>query len=224
MEEIRADMMLVFNALWHRDMRNLHDLNEALLILLPKLADTFMVRDYRPITLIHTIGKLISKVLTFRLVLRLHELIQSNQSAFIKGRFIQDNFKMVQCTSTPFPSLLLKIDIARAFDSVAWPFLLELLKHMGFPLVGREWVAALLSSASTKILLNGNLGGRIYHMKELRQRDPLSPFLFLLVMEVLDTLMRKAESWSLFRPLGLSSSAFRASFYVKDLVWFLSPD
>jgi hypothetical protein len=53
------------------------------------------------------------------------------------------------------PSLLLKIDITRAFDSVAWPFLLELLQHMGFSNAVRDWISALLSSASTRILLNG---------------------------------------------------------------------
>jgi hypothetical protein len=52
------------------------------------------------------------------------------------------------------PSVLLKVDIAQVFDSVAWPFLLQLSEHMGFPSALREWIAALLSLASTKILLN----------------------------------------------------------------------
>jgi hypothetical protein len=51
--------------------------------------------------------------------------------------------------------VLLKVDIAQVFDSVAWPFLLQLPEHMGFPSALREWIAALLSLASTKILLNG---------------------------------------------------------------------
>jgi hypothetical protein len=65
---------------------------------------------------------------------------------------------------------------------------------MGFSRVWREWVAALLSLASTKILLNGNPGDRIYHVKGLCQGDPLSLSLFLLVMKVLNTLIRKAEA------------------------------
>jgi hypothetical protein len=116
------------------------------------------------------------------------------------------------------PSLLLKIDIAQAFDSVAWPFLLELLQHMGFPNAARDWISAFLSSASTRILINGNPGDRICHARGLRQGDPLSPMLFLLVMEVLNSLIRKADAWLLFCPLGLNTSAHRASFYADDLV------
>jgi hypothetical protein len=55
-------------------------------------------------------------------------------------------------------SLLLKIDIAHAFYSVAWPFLLELLQHLGFSSLWRDWISTLLSSASTKVLLNGSPG------------------------------------------------------------------
>jgi hypothetical protein len=120
-------------------------------------------------------------------------------------------------------SLLLKVDIVQAFNSVAWPFLLELLQHLGFPRAWRDWISALLSLASMKTLLNGNLGDRICHTRGMCQGDPLSPMLFLLVMEVLNALIYKANTWSLFHSLGLSSSAFRASFYAGDLVWFVTP-
>jgi hypothetical protein len=91
--------MQVFDTLWHLDIRNFHDLNEALLILFPKSVDASSVKDYRPIVLIHTIGKLVSKVLASQLAPHLRELVHANQSAFIKGRFIQDNFKLVQWTT-----------------------------------------------------------------------------------------------------------------------------
>jgi hypothetical protein len=119
------------------------------------------VRDYCPISLIHIIGKLFSKVHANRLAPRFGELVHANQSTFIKGRFIQDNFKMVQMTAKMLQEkkkacLLLKIDIARAFHLVAWVFLLEVLQHMEFTGVWREWISVLLSMASTKVLLNGN--------------------------------------------------------------------
>jgi hypothetical protein len=68
----------------------------------------------------------------------MNEMVAHNQSAFIMNRAIHDNFRTVQLAcrwlySKKFPSLLLKVDIAKAFDSVGWPFLLEVLQHLGFP-------------------------------------------------------------------------------------------
>jgi hypothetical protein len=131
--------MAVFYALWHADMRNFHVLNEALTILLPKTCAAATIKDYRPISLIHVVGKLIAKVLGNKLGPRLDQLAHHNQSTFIKCRFIQHNFKFVQSLekllhSRKIPSLLLKIDIARASDSVSWPFLIKILDHLGFPL------------------------------------------------------------------------------------------
>jgi hypothetical protein len=93
---IRPVVMAAFDVFWHLDMRNLHDVNDTLLVLLLKLVDATSVKDFRPISLIHVIDKLVSKVLANKLALRLPQLIQVNQSAFIKGGTIHDNFLMVQ--------------------------------------------------------------------------------------------------------------------------------
>ncbi|XP_073355553.1 uncharacterized protein [Aegilops tauschii subsp. strangulata] len=111
-------------------------LNEALLILLPR-ADASSLSDYRPISLIHLIAKLFAKVLSLRLAPRLGELVSVNQSTFIAGRSVHDNFLLVQQTARVLhnikaPCVLLKLDIARAFDLVSWAFLLDVLNHPGF--------------------------------------------------------------------------------------------
>ena len=105
-------------------------------------------------------------------------MVALNQSAFIKGRAIHDNFRTIQLAcrwlhSKNFPSVLLKVDIAKAFDSVAWPFLI-----------------ILLSTASTRVLVNGKAGRRIAHARGLRQGDPISSMLFVIVMEALNSLQR----------------------------------
>jgi hypothetical protein len=80
-----------------------------------------------------------------------------------------------------------------------------------------------LSTASSKVMINGAPGRRICHGRVLRQEDPLSPMLFLLVMEVLNAIIRKAESWSLFQQLGVKSILHCTSLYEDDLVIFINP-
>jgi hypothetical protein len=89
--------------------------------------------------------------------------------------------------------VLLKIDLAKAFDSVAWTFLLEVLEHAGFPARWRDWISAMLYTASTQVLVNGRPGDRIRHARGLRQGDPLSPLMFVIVMEVLNALISEAD-------------------------------
>jgi hypothetical protein len=93
---IIADLMVAFDAFLWLDMRNFHSMNEALLTLLPKSAEAASLKDYRLISLIHLVGKLFSKVLANCLTPRLGSMVHPNQSAFINGRFIQDNFKVLQ--------------------------------------------------------------------------------------------------------------------------------
>jgi hypothetical protein len=151
--------MRASNAFWRHDGRNLHDVNGALMVMLPKTSEATNLKHYRSILLIHSVGKLISKLLTNRLPPpRLTKLIHPSQSAFIKQQFMQDNFKYMQSAAKLLharkrPTLLLKVDIAH--DSVAWSFLFEVLQYLGFPRQWIDWVAALLSIANTKILLNG---------------------------------------------------------------------
>jgi hypothetical protein len=67
------------------------------------------------------------------------------------------------------------------------------------------------------------MGDRISHTKGLSQGDPLSPMLFLFIMEVLHALIQKADTWSLLNPIGVCAIPFRTSMYVDDLVLYLSP-
>jgi hypothetical protein len=165
---IKGDVMNSVNAFWSQDFRSFHHLNEAFMVLLKKREQPEEIRDFRPISLIHSFGKLITKCLAYRLAPLLNLLVQHNQSAFICGRCIHDTFREVHLSCKAIhrskrACVLLRIDIAKAFDTVSWAFLLELLQHMGFGLRWHNWISAVLSSASTKILLNGRPGRQICH-------------------------------------------------------------
>lgn len=75
------------------------ELNEALIMLLPKWADAATLFDYWPISLIHLVAKLFAKVLSLRLAPRLGEIVSTNQSAFVAGRSVHNNFLLVQQTT-----------------------------------------------------------------------------------------------------------------------------
>jgi hypothetical protein len=123
---IKVDIMAAVSAVWSRRFAQFNRLNTAYITLIPKKEGADQVKDFRPISLVHSFAKLITKLLANGLAGRLNEMISPIQSAFIKGRFIQDNYMLVQQTARFLHQrrqahLLLKLDITKAFDSVSWP-------------------------------------------------------------------------------------------------------
>ena len=176
---IKNDVVAAFNAL--HDSRNTHFnlLNSANVVLIPKKEGAEGIGDYRPISLVHGFGKIFSKVLAIRLWPLMQSLILTNQSAFIRGRSIHDNFMYVRNMVRKYhrtrrPILIFKLDISKAFDSVRWDYLLTLLQNRGFPPKWREWITGLLSASTltSKIILNRTPGKAIKHGKGLRQGTP----------------------------------------------------
>jgi len=111
-------------------------LNSANVVLIPKKEGAESIGDYRLISLIHGIAKLISKLLAARLQPYMNVIVSTNQSAFIKSRAIHDNFMYVRNIARGFhrsniPALLFKLDIAKAFDTVRWDYLLDLMRRQG---------------------------------------------------------------------------------------------
>ena len=220
--------MAAILAVWNRKFANFELLNSAYVTLLPKKEDASNIKDFRAISLVHSFAKLVIKILANRLAGSLNQLISPNQSTFIEGRFILDNFMLVHHT-TKFlhqqkqARILLKLDINKAFDSVSWPFLLEVLKQLDFGPIWCDIISGLLRTSSTQVLLNGSPGERIHHQRGLRQGDPLSPMLFILVMDVLCHLIRKAADEQMLQPLARRALQHRISLYADDVVLFLRP-
>jgi hypothetical protein len=121
---IKQDIMAALSKVHRGEGRGFGKLNGALITLIPKKADAAQVGDYRPISLIHSFAKLLSKILANRLRPRMDELISANQSAFIKGRCLHDNFMLVRQMARHLHAkrekgVLLKLDISRAFDTIS---------------------------------------------------------------------------------------------------------
>jgi hypothetical protein len=103
------------------------------MVLLPKCQDPLDIKDYCPISLIHCFSKIFTKLLALRLAPLLPDLISNAQNAFVAGRSIHENFKLVRNTAR---FLHRKKLTAKAFDTLSWEFLLEMLHCRGF---GTRW-------------------------------------------------------------------------------------
>jgi hypothetical protein len=146
---IKNDIMQDFHALWQLDFRSFYLVNRAYMILLKKKPDADQVQDFCPIILIHSLSKLISKTFLLCLSSYISSLVMPNQSAFIKGRTLHDNFRIVQLSAKLLhahllPSVLLRVDIAKVFDTVSWPFLCDFLQIWAFAVLDQLIVHPLL--------------------------------------------------------------------------------
>ncbi|KAM0846838.1 hypothetical protein ACQ4PT_055367 [Festuca glaucescens] len=164
--------MAFFDHAYHLAGGDFLALNQAFICLLPNKVGASRISEYRPTSLIHSIAKLFVKVLARRLTPVMGGLISQAHSDVLKSRSLHDNFLYVRNLARALhrkkkPSLLLKLDFARAFDSVSWECLLELLQRLGILARWRDWISLLLSLASSAILLNGSDGVPIRHRQGL---------------------------------------------------------
>jgi len=177
--------------------RLLQEINHTNIALIPKVPTPNYVTDYRPIACCNVLYKCISKIIANRLKKGLNDIVSINQSAFVPDRKISDNILLTQELLHNYhrnvgpPRCAWKIDIQKAYDTVDWMFLEKILLGFGLHPTMVRWIMVCVTTPSFSICINGETHGYFRGTRGLRQGDPLSPYLFTLVMEVLTLLFAK---------------------------------
>ncbi|GJV78097.1 RNA-directed DNA polymerase, eukaryota, reverse transcriptase zinc-binding domain protein [Tanacetum coccineum] len=187
--------------------------------------DANMVKDFRPITLIGSLYKIITKILANRLLVVLGDLVNDVQSAFIANRQILNgpfilNEVVQWCKRKKKQSMIFKVDFEKAYDSVRWDYLDDVLNKFGFDEKWRGWIQSCLISSRGSIMVNGSPTREFQLHKGLKQGDPLSPFLFILIMESLHISVQRVVDTGMLRGITLGPSLqISHLFYVDDAVF-----
>ena len=141
---LKTEIMVVFHN-FHTQAVFEKSLNASFLALIHKKVDAVEVKDFRPISLVGGIYKIISKVLANWLRRVAHRLILDSQNAFVKGKQILDSILIASeyidsRLKSGVPGVLCKLDVEKAYDHVSWEFLLYMLQCCGFSEKWRKWI------------------------------------------------------------------------------------
>ena len=122
--------------------------------------------------------------------------------------------------------LVFKIDFEKAYDHVEWNFLDFVLEKKGFGSRWRKWINGCLNTTNFSILINGRPRGKFGATRGLRQGDPLSPFLFILVVDVLSRLTEKAKECGIIEGLAVGRENVEITHlqFADDTIFFLKDD
>lgn len=209
----------------------LKEFNHAAIALIPKTKHAPQAKDFRPISCCNVFYKTITIIIANRLATVIPNIIDQAQNAFIEERIMIDNILLTQQLvrqygrKTCTPRCMMMVDIKKAFDSISWIFLLDLLTHLGFPSIMVGWIRECITTTSFSIALNGKMHGFLKCKRGLRQGDPLSPYLFVLAMDYLSRSLNKATANLNFNfhpkceKIGLSHLAFS-----DDIIFFSRGD
>ncbi|KAL7615828.1 hypothetical protein Lser_V15G00765 [Lactuca serriola] len=185
--------------------------NSSFIILVPKTSDPISLCEYRPISLIGCIYKIIAKVLAERLKRCIPQVVSHTQTAFIKDGNILDGPLIINeviswLRKNKLNAFLFKVDSEKAFDCLNWKYLDSVMAQMNFGQKWRKWIFGWLSSARASVIINGSASKEFPLRRGVRQGDPLSPFLFILAAEGLNIALEEDKEQGIFHGVQLPNN------------------
>ena len=187
----------LFNSLWQKE-NKWESMNNAILHPLKKKGNSTNPMDYRPIALLNSDYKILTRILAERLKPFLHHLVSMNQSGFVPERKIEEaidkmrtGLEIIKVYQGESGALL--VDLAKAYDTLERFFLFETLNRMGFPNKFISLIKLIHQRTTAQFTVNGFLSSKFEVVRGIRQGCPLAPLLFILATEVLIKMLQQDE-------------------------------
>lgn len=227
---MKSEIMNFFKE-FHSNAKLAKGINSSFLALIPKVDGAASFNEFRPICLVGCVYKILSKALANRFKRSVHLMIGEAQAAFVGGKHIPDGALVANeiihlWKNNKKGGILLKIDFQKAYDCVNWNFLLDLLRKMGCGEKWCNWIKECISSVSLSVLVNGSPTQEFKSHRGLRQGDPLSPFLFNIVVEALNILFERARGLGLIKGVEIGSTGLAVTHlqFADDTLIFCNSD
>lgn len=199
----------------------------GILNIIPKKGkDLRYLKNWRPISLLNTDYKILTKLLAQRLQSVIPTIVSSNQTGYIKNRYAGENIRtitdIISYTSLHnVPAILLQLDFEKAFDSVSWNFLHYILKKYNFGPTFRKWIEIIYNQPEFCVTNNGYHSQFITMERGIRQGCPISSLLFVLVVEIMAVNIRNDKTITGVMVEGtelkISQLADDTTLFIKDV-------
>ena len=181
------------------------------------------LKNWRPITLLNCDYKIASRAVASRLKTVLPALIDNDQTGFLKGRSITENICLINniisyTESKNIPGMLLFVDFEKAFDTIEWSFVQQMLLCFGFGPSFINWINLFYCDIQSCVVNNGWSGLFFELGRGVRQGCPLSPYIFILCAEILAVAIRKDTA---IKGLSVGSTECKLSQFADDTTLIL---
>lgn len=164
--------------------------NTTFISLIPKTNNPVSFDDFCPISLCNCIYKIIAKIIANRLYPILSTHISSEQFSFLQDKHIHEDVGIAQ-EVMQLKGMILKVYLSKEFDRLSWLYIKMLLTNLGFPYEYIKWIMYCITNISSNVLVNGAASPFFHSERGLRQGCPMSPLLFLVIMEGLSGLIKE---------------------------------
>ncbi len=185
--------------------------------------DRELIKNWRPISLMNVDTKIISKAITNRLKTVVQELIGKEQTGFLKNRYIGEGIRLTEYLIEKYKrtnkeGYVIAIDFQKAFDSCSHRYLKDVLREYGFGSNFINMIEVLYKGSESAVLNEGTSTKYFKIDRSCRQGDPISPYLFIIMLEPLLDRIRKDKQ---LKGLKTSKREVKAAAFADDLTAFL---